>query len=71
MKKIRRRFDIGFYILAFILIDLNAFFIYIAIKQSDPVMTAFTVLSVLFTLGRSHAGKQDPDKVLWLWDWLE
>lgn len=75
MKKIRRRFDIGFYVLAFIMIDLVAFFIYLTFKENDPVFKVFTVLSIIFTAGilflANRSRKQDPDKVLWVWDWLE
>lgn len=75
LMKMRKRFDIGFYFLAFVMIDLVAFFTYISFKQRDPVFQTFTILSIVFTAGilylANRSRKQDPDKVVWIWEWLE
>lgn len=75
MKAIKRRLNTGFYALSAIMIGLTGFFVYSAYTQRDPVLRAFTIIWSIFVAGilymTDKSRKNDPERILWLWEWLE
>ena len=75
LKSIRRRLDIGFYAVTILMLGFTAFFAYISFIESDTVMTAFAGLWFLFSLLiiylTDRSRKNDPERILWVWEWLE
>lgn len=75
LKSIRRRIDYSFYFLGFILLGVTCVAGTFAEAQGNPVLRAFTGFWVLFSVGLMYLGnrsrKRDPERILWLVEWLE
>ncbi len=75
LKKIRRRLDIGFYVVSAILTGVTGLMAYFAYVESDRILAGFTGFMALFTLGiiymTNQSRKNDPERILWFWEWLE
>ena len=75
LKKIRRRLDIGFYAVTVVFGGVTALMAYFAYVESDSILAGFTGVIALFSLGiiymTDKSRKKDPERILWLWEWLE
>jgi len=75
LKSIRKRMDYGFYFLGLILLGVTCVAGTFAEAQGDPVLRAFTGFWVLFSVGLMYfvnrSRKRDPERILWLVEWLE
>lgn len=75
LKKIRRRLDIGFYVVSAVMIGITGLTGYLAYVESDRILAGFTGLIGLFSLGiiymTNRSRKNDPERILWFWEWLE
>ena len=75
LKRIRRRLDIGFYVVSAVMIGLTGLMAYFAYVESDAVLAGFTGIFAIFTLGiiiqTNQSRKNDPERILWVWEWLE
>jgi hypothetical protein len=75
LKAIRRRLDYGFYAVTAVMVGVTGLFAYFAYFDSDPVLTSFTGIWALFAAGiiylTDRSRKNDPDRILWVWEWLE
>jgi len=75
LKSIRKRVNFGFYFLGLILLAITCLMGTMAEAQGDPVLRAFTGFWVLFSVGlmyfANRSRKRDPERVLWLVEWLE
>ena len=75
LKRIRRRLDIGFYVVSAVMIGITGLMAYFAYVQSDSVLAGFTGIFAIFTLGiiyqTNQSRKNDPERILWVWEWLE
>ena len=75
LKKIRRRLDIGFYVVSAVMLGVTSLMGYFAYTQSDGVLAGFTVFFALLSIGiiymTDRSRKNDPEKILWVWEWLE
>ena len=75
LKRIKRRLDMGFYVLVVIMVGINGLMAYFAITESDTILAVFTgfwallTVSILYETNKSR--KKDPDRILWVWEWLE
>ncbi len=75
LKRIRRNQDVGFYVGSFIMASIPVLFGYFAWVEADQVLVIFTLLSAGFAAGliylMDRAGKRNPERILWLIEWLE
>ena len=75
LKRIRGRLDIGFYVLVVTMVGINGLMAYFSLTQSDTVLSVFTGLWTIFTVGviyvTDQSRKKDPERILWLLEWLE
>lgn len=75
LKKIRRRLDIGFYVVSAVMLGVTGLMAYFAYTQSDGVLAGFTGFFALLSIGiiylTDRSRKNDPEKILWVWEWLE
>ena len=75
LKKIRRRLDIGFYVVSAVMIGITGVMGYLAYVESDTVLAGFTGVFAIFSVGiiymTERSRKKDPERILWLWEWLE
>ena len=75
LKSIRKRVNFSFYFLGLILLGITAVTGPMAEAQGDPVLRAFTGFWVLFSVGLMYlvnrSRKRDPERILWLVEWLE
>jgi len=75
LKKIRRRLDIGFYFMTALFTGVTVLMAYFAYVESDIVLAGFTGIIALFSIGiiymTDKSRKNDPERILWLWEWLE
>jgi hypothetical protein len=75
LKRIRRRLDLGFYTVTVFMVGLTVLFAYMSYMEADSILTAFTGLWALFALGiiymTDRSRKNDPERILWVWEWLE
>ena len=75
LRWIRRRMDVGFYVASAVLLGVTGLMGYFAFVERDPVLAAFTpvwgVLSagLIYLMNRSR--KKDPERILWVVEWLE
>lgn len=75
LRWIRRRMDMGFYFASAVLLGITGLMGYFAYVERDPVLAAFTpvwgVLSagLIYLMNRSR--KKDPERILWVVEWLE
>lgn len=75
LKRIKRRLDIGFYVVSAIMIGVTGLTAYLAYLESDQILAGFTGVIGLFTIGiiylTDRSRKNDPERILWVWEWLE
>lgn len=75
LKRIRGRLDIGFYVLVTTMVGINGLMAYFSFTGSDSVLSVMTGFWTVFTVGVIYATNQsrnkDPERILWLWEWLE
>ena len=75
LKRIKRRLDIGFYVVSAIMIGVTGLTAYLAYLESDQILAGFTGVIGLFTVGiiylTDRSRKNDPERILWVWEWLE
>ena len=75
LKKIRKRLDIGFYVVTALFAGVTVLMAYFAYIESDSILTGFTAIMALFSIGiiymTDRSRKNDPERILWLWEWLE
>jgi hypothetical protein len=75
LRPIRRRMDIGFYIVTIVMVGITGLMGYFAWVEKNQILGIFTVLLgavgaiVLYMFDRSR--KRGPDRILWFWEWLE
>jgi DNA-binding transcriptional ArsR family regulator len=75
MKAITRRLNIGFYIVTGVMLVIMGLMAYFSLTDKDPVLTGFTVIwaifsgAIIYMTDRSR--RNDPERILWLWEWLE
>jgi hypothetical protein len=75
LRSIRRRMDIGFYIVTIVMVGITGLMGYFAWVEKNQILGIFTVLLgavgaiVLYMVDRSR--KRGPDRILWFWEWLE
>ena len=75
LKAIRRRLDIGFYVVSFIMLGIDVLMFYFAYTSGEAVLWAMTPIWVLFSAMiiylTDRSRKNDPERILWVWEWLE
>ena len=75
LKKIRRRLDIGFYVVSAVMIGVTGLMGYFAYVEADRILAGFAGFMALFSIGiiymTDRARKNDPERILWIWEWLE
>ena len=75
LKRIRKRLDIGFYVVSFVMLGIDALMLYFAYIDGDAVLWAMTPIWVLFSAAviylTDRSRKNDPERILWVWEWLE
>jgi len=75
LKKIQGRYDFGFYFITLIMVGINILIGYAAYVESDPLLAIFGGFWVIFSAGiiymTNKSRKNEPEKVLWIWEWLE
>ena len=75
LKAIRRRLDIGFYVVSFIMLGIDVLMFYFAYTSGEAVLWAITPIWVLFSAMiiylTDRSRKNDPERILWVWEWLE
>jgi len=75
LKKIRKRLDIGFYVVTALFAGVTVLMAYFAYIESDSILAGFTAIMALFSIGiiymTDRSRKNDPERILWLWEWLE
>lgn len=75
LKEIRRTLDIGFYIVSALMIGIIGLMVYFSYVESDRILASFTGIMAVFSIGiiylTNRSRKNDPEKILWLFEWLE
>jgi hypothetical protein len=75
LKRIRKRLDMGFYVVSAVMIGVTGLMAYMSYIESDRILASFTVFMALFSLGiiyiTDRSRKNDPERILWFWEWLE
>ena len=75
LKKIKRRLDIGFYVVSATMMGITGLMAYFAYVEADKVLAGFTGFMALLSLGiiymTNQSRKNDPERILWIWEWLE
>jgi len=75
LKRIRRRLDIGFYVISAVMIGITGLMAYFAYVESDQILAGFTGFMALLAIGiiylTDRSRKNDPERILWFWEWLE
>ncbi len=75
LKRIRKRLDIGFYVVSAVMLGITGLMAYLAIVESDRVLVGFTgffaLFSVVIIYMTNQSRKKDPERILWIWEWLE
>ena len=75
LKSIRRRLNIGFYTVTLVLFTINVIMGYYTITNNDTVLAVFTGIWVILSTGliymTDRSRKNDPERILWVWEWLE
>lgn len=75
LKRIRKRLDIGFYVVSAIMLGVTVLLAYFAYTQSDGILAGVTGFFALLSLGviymTDRSRKNDPERILWVWEWLE
>ena len=75
LKSIKRRLNIGFYAITMILFSINVIMGYFALTNNDTVLAVFTGIWLLMSSGiifmTDKSRKNDPERILWVWEWLE
>jgi len=75
LKAIKKRLDTGFYVFSSIMIAITGLMAYFAYVQRDSVLAVFTGFFALLSIGlifmTDKSRKNDPERILWIWEWLE
>ena len=75
LKEIRKRLDIGFYVVSAMMIGVTGLMAYFSYVESDKILASFTGFMALFSLGiiylTDRSRKNDPERILWVFEWLE
>ena len=75
MKAIKRRLNIGFYAVTGVMLGVTSLMAYFSLTDKDPVLTGFTVIWAIFSVAiiymTDRSRRNDPERILWLWEWLE
>jgi len=75
LRWIRRRMDAGYYVASAVLLGITGLMGYFAITEADPVLAAFTPVWGLMSVGliylMNRSRKRDPERILWVVEWLE
>lgn len=75
LKRIRKRFDTGFYVLSVIMLGITGLVVKLAYAENDSILTMFSVIWTLFVIGilymTDQSRRKTPEKVLWVLEWLE
>ena len=75
LKSIRRRMDTGFNALVVLMVSITLLMASLAFTESDATLAIFTGFWTLFTAGivyeTNKSRKNDPERILWLGEWLE
>jgi hypothetical protein len=75
LKRIRRNQDVGFYVGALVLASIPVLFGYFAWVEADQVLVTFTLVSAVTAAGliylMNRSRKRNPERILWLIEWLE
>lgn len=75
MKAIKRRLNIGFYTVTGVMLAVTGLMAYFSLTDKDPVLTGFTVIWAIFSVViiylTDRSRRNDPERILWLWEWLE
>ena len=75
LKKIKRRLDIGFYVVTATMMGITGLMAYFAYVEADKVLAGFTGFMALLSLGiiymTNQSRKNYPERILWIWEWLE
>ena len=75
LRSIRRRMDVGFYIVTIVMVGTTGLMGYLAWVEHEQILGLFTILFgamsafVIYMVDRSR--KRDPDRILWALEWLE
>ena len=74
LREIRRALNIGFFIACSIFVAVFGLMGYFAWREADNVLAVFTGIWGLFSLGlillTNNSRKKDPEKILWIVEWL-
>ena len=75
LKGISRRLNAGFIVASLILVSILVLMGYLSVVEQDSVLAVFTGFWAVFTLGMIYlmdrSRRRDPERILWLLDWLE
>ena len=75
LKAIKKQLDTGFYVFSSIMIAITGIMAYFDYVQRDSVLAVFTGFFALLSIGlifmTDKSRKNDPERILWIWDWLE
>jgi len=75
LRWIRRRMDAGFYVASAVLLGITGLMGYFAFVERNPVLAAFTpvwgVLSAALIYLMNRSRRKDPERILWVVEWLE
>jgi hypothetical protein len=75
LREIRRRLDVGFYVVSIVLIGITGLMGYFAWSESDTVLAVFSGIWALMSLGliylMNRSRERDPERILWIVEWLE
>jgi hypothetical protein len=75
LKRIRRRLDMGFYVVSIVMIGITSLMGYFAYVESDRAIFGFTgfmaLVSLVIIYLTDRSRKNDPERILWIWERLE
>ena len=75
LKRIRRRLDFGFYVVSVVMIGVTSLMGYFAYVESETVLAVFggffALVSALVIYMADKSRKNDPERILGVYEWLE
>ena len=75
LKAIKRRLNIGFYTVTGLMLGITGLMGYFSYTDGAPVLAVFTGIWAIFSIGiiymTHRSRKNDPERILWIWEWLE
>ncbi len=75
LRWIRRRMDVGYYVVSAVLLSITGLMGYFTLAERDPVLAAFTPFWGLMSVGliylMNRSRRRDPERILWVVEWLE